>query len=100
MANDSKADKAKPLSKTAVSKELATVTGLEPKQTGEILDALEELIKKQLKGGPGVFSLLDLIKFELVRKPAVKAGMKPNPFKPGEMMEVKAKKAETKVKAR
>jgi nucleoid DNA-binding protein len=100
MANDSK-EKGKPLSKTAIVKELATAAELEPKQAGAVLDALEELIKKQLKGEPHVFALLDLVKFELIHKPAVKAGTtKPNPFKPGETMAVKPKKAETKVKAR
>jgi nucleoid DNA-binding protein len=99
MANDDKS-KGKPLSKTAVSKELATKTGLETKQVGEVLDALELLIKQQLKGEPHVFALLDLVKFELTKKEAQKAGMKPNPFRPGEMMKVAAKPAETKVKAR
>ena len=100
MATDSKAGKVKPLSKTAICKELATATQLELKQVGDVLDALEELIKTQLKGEPHAFALLDMVKFELIEKPAVQAGMKPNPFKPGEMMDVKAKPAEIKVKAR
>ncbi len=100
MANDNKAGKGKPLSKTAVAKELAETTGLEPKQVGEVLEALESLIKQQLKGDPHVFALFDLVKFELIRKEAQKKGTKPNPFKPGEMMDVQAKPAETKVKAR
>jgi hypothetical protein len=100
MAKDSTAEKGKPLSKTAVCKELATATELEAKQVGAVLDALEALIKGQLKDDPHTFALLDLVKFELIHKPAVKAGTKPDPFHPGQMMNVKAKPAETKVKAR
>jgi nucleoid DNA-binding protein len=98
---ENKATKAKSMSKTAVYKELAATTELEPKQVAAVLEALEDLIKKQLrKGGPGVFALSDMIKFETVRKPATKGGMRPNPFKPGEMMEVKPKPASTAVKVR
>jgi nucleoid DNA-binding protein len=92
--------KGKPLPKTAVYKEIASKTELEPRQVQAVFEALEELIKEQLGKGAGVFQLQDLVKLELERKAATKAGSKPNPFKPGEMMEVKAKPASVKVKAR
>jgi len=93
------ADAAKPLSKTAVYQELAAKTNLERKDVATVIEALEELIKDQLgKKGPGVFALGDIVKIKLDKKPARKAGKKPNPFKPGEMMDVKAQAASTKVK--
>jgi hypothetical protein len=40
------------------------------------------------------------MKVTVIRKPATKARMAPNPFKPGEMMQVKAKPARNVVKVR
>jgi len=99
MADNKTTDTAKPMPKSAVHKELATRTELEAKQVSAVFEALEELIKEQLsEDGPGEFVLPNLVKFKLIKKPATKAGKKPNPFKPGEMMEVKAKPASVKVK--
>jgi nucleoid DNA-binding protein len=97
---DNKATTAKPMAKSALYKELATKTGLEAKQVSAVFDALQDLIKEQLssKKGPGLFVIPNLIKLKLQKKPATKATTKPNPFKPGEMMEVKAKPASVKVK--
>lgn len=90
---------AKAMPKTTVYKALAEKTGLEAKQVASVFEALETLIKTELgKKGPGEFSIPGLIKLKLIKKPATKAGKKPNPFKPGEMMEVKAKPASVKVK--
>ena len=90
---------AKPMPKTEVYKELAAKAGVQPKQVAAMFAALEELIGQQLgKKGPGLFSIPNLVKFKLVRKPATKATKRPNPFKPGEMMEVKAKPASVKVR--
>jgi nucleoid DNA-binding protein len=95
------ADKTKKLTKTAIHQELANTTKLSKKQVAEVFDALTAIIKKELgKKGPGEFTLPGLLKLKLVRKPATKAGKRPNPFKPGEMMEVKAKPAHNVVKAR
>jgi len=98
--NKAAASTEKAMPKTTVFKELATKTGLEAKQVSAVFDALHELIKEQLgkKNGPGEFSIPNLIKLKLIKKPATKAGTRPNPFKPGEMMEVKAKAASVKVK--
>ncbi len=99
MADNKATMTAKPMAKSALYKELATKTGLEAKQVSAVFDALEELIKTQLgKKGPGLFVIPNLIKLKLQKKPATKATTKPNPFKPGEMMEVKAKPASVKVK--
>lgn len=100
MAEKQTGEAAKPMPKTAVFKELADRTGLEAKQVAAVFEAMEELIKQQLgKKGPGLFVIPNLVKFKLVKKPATKAGMKPNPFKKGEMMKVEAKPASVKVKA-
>jgi hypothetical protein len=90
----------KPMPKSAVYKELAEKAGLEASQVAAVFEALEGLIKKELGSkGPGLFALPNLLKLKRVKKPATKAGKKPNPFKPGEMMVVKAKPASVKVKA-
>src|SRR5947209_5350396 len=95
------AETEKAMPKTAVYKELASRTQLEPKQIAAVFEALEELAKDELKkkNGPGEFVIPNLIKLKLIKKPATKAGKKPNPFKKGEMMEVKAKAASVKVKS-
>jgi hypothetical protein len=100
MADNKAATTEKAMPKTAVYKELASRTQLEPKQIAAVFEALEELAKEELKkkNGPGEFVIPNLIKLKLVKKPPVKAGMKPNPFKKGEMMEVKPKPASVKVK--
>lgn len=90
----------KPMAKSALYKELAAKVGLEAKQVAAVFEALDELIHDQLgKKGPGLFVVPNLVKFKRVHKPATKAGMKPNPFKKGEMMKVEAKPASVKIKA-
>jgi nucleoid DNA-binding protein len=87
-------------SKTETYNALAETTGLNRKQVAQVFDALAELIKRELgKKGPGVFTVPGLLKLKRITKPATKAGSRPNPFKPGEMMEVKAKPARNVVKA-
>jgi len=90
----------KPLSKSAIYQELADKTKLTRKQIDEVFVALSGLIKAQLaKKGHGVFKVPGgLVKLKRVHKPATKAGKRPNPFKPGEMMDVKAKPARSSVK--
>jgi nucleoid DNA-binding protein len=93
------ASKGKALTKSAVYQHLADKTGLSRKQVGSVFDELSALIKNELgKKGPGVLAVGGLMKFKIVKKPATKAGRRPNPFKPGEMMEVKAKPARNSVK--
>ena len=89
------------MTKTGMYQELANVTKLTKKQVADVFDALTSIIKKELgKKGPGEFTLPGLLKLKLVRKPATKAGKRPNPFKPGEMMDVKAKPAHNVIKPR
>jgi hypothetical protein len=61
-------------------------------------DRLESQIKKSLgRGGPGAFTIPGLLKIEKKRVPAraAKKGV-PNPFKPGEPMDVAARPASNK----
>ena len=90
----------KPQSKSQTYADLAEATGLSRKQISDVFDRLSQLIQRELgKKGPGVFTVPGLLKLKRITKPATKATMKPNPFKPGEMMEVKAKPARNVVKA-
>ncbi len=95
----SEAKKAK--SKTEVLTALAEATGLTRKDVGNVFTSLSELIGKEIgKKGPGMFSFPGLLKITVIRKPATKATTRKNPFKPDEMMEVKAKAARNVVKVR
>ena len=88
-------------SKGAVLGAIAEETALTRKQVAAVFDSLTSQIKKSLgKKGPGVFAVPGLVKLVVRMKPATKAGTRPNPFKPGEMMAVKAKPASRKVVAR
>jgi len=91
---------AKPITKSEVLSGIATKTGLSRKQVAAVLDELAVTLRQQLKKA-GVFVPPSLgIKVITKKKPATKAGKKKNPFKPGEMMDVKAKPATTVVKVR
>lgn len=99
MANNT--SKGKVMTKSAVYSEIAQNVNLSRKQVAEVFDAMAKLIKRELgKKGPGVFAIPGLVKLTLKRYPARKAGKRANPFKPGEMMEVKAKPAYNKVRPR
>jgi len=94
-------DAKKPKSKTEVISALAESTGLSKKDIANVFTQLGDLIGKEIgKKGPGVFSVPGLMKVVVIRKPATKATMRKNPFKPDEMMEVKAKPARNIVKVR
>lgn len=68
------ANKPKSMTKSAMLQELATATSLNKKQVGEVLDALTELIHRQLgKKGPGVVTIPGLLKLTKKFKPATKA---------------------------
>lgn len=88
------------MTKTGILSEIATSTGLSRKQVGSVMDELESVIDRHIKKrGPGEFSLPGLLKIKTVKKPAQRArkGV-PNPFKPGETMDVPAKPASVRVK--
>ena len=90
----------KAATKTEILENIAKATDLKRKQVSAVLDALTVEIKKGMKG-PGVFQIPGLVKIEKRQVPARPAKKHvPNPFKPGEFMDVKAKKATTKIKVR
>ncbi|MDX2200859.1 MAG: HU family DNA-binding protein [Phycisphaerae bacterium] len=90
----------KPRGKSEIYNAVAGDTGLSRKQVASVFESLSNHIKKDLGKGPGVFAVPGLMKITVVKKPAVKAGTRPNPFKPGEMMQVKARPARKVVKVR
>ena len=76
--------------KTAILAELADKTELSKKQVQSVLDELSDLIERHVKkGSGGEFTMPGLLKIKTVIKPARKArkGV-PNPFKPGELMDI------------
>ncbi|MDX2116688.1 MAG: HU family DNA-binding protein [Planctomycetota bacterium] len=79
-------------------------TGLARKQVAQVFDLLGQVMATDLakpkEGKPNVFVVPGLMKVQAIYKAATKAAQKPNPFKPGEMMTVKAKPARTVVKVR
>ena len=86
--------------KTAILAEIAENTDLSKKEVGAVLEELGSLIERHIKkGGAGEFTLPGLLKIKTVKKPARKAqkGV-PNPFRPGETMDIAAKPASTRVK--
>ena len=96
-----KAEKKAP-TKTEVLTNIAEATSLSKKEVAAVFEALAEEIKKNLGSrGPGVFAIPGLVKIERKKVPARKAkkGV-PNPFKPGELMDVAARPAYNKVKVR
>jgi nucleoid DNA-binding protein len=96
-----KSESGKALTKSAIYQELADSSKLTKKQVSEFFDALQGLIKRELgKKGPGVFNVPGLLQLKIKRMPATKARKGPNPFKPGEMMEFKARAARNVVKSR
>jgi len=89
-----------PMSKTALLSHIAAETGVARKDVVAVFEELENVIGGHLqKGGAGTFMLPGLLKVKTIQKPAQKArtGV-PNPFKPGELMDVKAKPASVQVK--
>ena len=88
--------------KTEILTSIATATGLSKKDVGAVMDAMAAEIKKNLgPRGPGGFAIPGRVKIEKKKVPArpARKGV-PNPFKPGELMDVAAKPASTKIKVR
>ena len=86
--------------KNAIVAELAQNTELSKKQVSAVLEELSTLIERHVKkGGAGEFTLPGLLKIKTVKKPArpARKGV-PNPFQPGELMDVAAKPASNKIK--
>ena len=89
-----------PMTKTAMLQNIAEETGLTRKQVGAVMDSLAGIIEGHVKkGAAGNCTIPGLMKIKTIRKPAQKARKNvPNPFKPGETMDVAAKPARTVVK--
>ncbi len=90
----------KALNKTQILQDLSETTGIARKDVAAVLNELGGLIGRHIqKGAVGQFTLPGLLKVKAVKKPARKArkGV-PNPFKPGETMNVPAKPASVKVR--
>ena len=89
-------------SKTQIIAEISGNTGLTKREVGAVFDELSDLVERHVKKrGCGEFTLPGLLKIVTKKKPAQKArkGV-PNPFRPGELMDVPAKPATTQVKVR
>ena len=100
MAAATKAQKS--LTKTEILNNIADDAGLSKKEVAAVFDALSDQIKKSLaRRGPGAFTIPGLLKIEKKQVPARKAKQGvPNPFKPGELMDVAARPASNKVEVR
>ena len=88
------------MTKTAILNEIAGNTGLSRKQVTDVMTELEAVIERHVKKrAVGEFTLPGLLKIKTVKKPAQRArkGV-PNPFKPGETMDVAAKPASVRMK--
>ncbi|PCJ47444.1 MAG: hypothetical protein COA99_01040 [Moraxellaceae bacterium] len=90
------------MTKTQIMVELSESTGLSKKECQSVLDGLGDLMERHVKKRAiGHFTIPGLMKVQVVRKPATKAKKNvPNPFKPGELMDVAAKPARNVVKVR
>ncbi len=95
---------AKPRKKSELFTIIGEHTELSRKQVASVFEALGNVMKVDLaKPGdnkPKEFVVPGMMKVKSIYKPATKATTKPNPFKPGEMMTVKAKPAKTVIKIR
>jgi nucleoid DNA-binding protein len=89
-------------SKSEILASVSESTGVAKKDVAAVLEALGNEIKKAMGNkGPGSFAIPGLVKIEKKKVPArpARKGV-PNPFKPGELMDVAAKPASTKIKVR
>ncbi len=84
--------------KSQIVSAVAGQTDLSKKQIGAVLDSLNGVMKKALKGA-GVFTMPGVCKMRVVKKPATKAREGVNPFTKEKMM-IKAKPASKKVRIR
>ncbi|MDC0358307.1 HU family DNA-binding protein [Oligoflexia bacterium] len=90
----------KPMTKTQILSEISDNTELSKRDVACVLEELAVLINRHVKKqSAGAFTLPGLLKIKAVKKPARKAQKNvPNPFKPGELMDIAAKPASMKVK--
>jgi len=86
--------------KTAMLNRISEDTELSRKQVASVFESLETIINGHIKkNGCGEFTLPGLLKIKTRKIPARKAKKNvPNPFRPGELMDVAAKPATIRVK--
>ena len=92
----------KPMTKSELLNAIAADTELTRKEVSAVLEALNTQIGKSMgRRGAGVFTIPGLVKIEKRKVPARKARKNvPNPFRPGETMDIPAKPASTKIRLR
>ncbi|HRJ49616.1 MAG: HU family DNA-binding protein [Phycisphaeraceae bacterium] len=90
---------AKRRSKGEIFSTIAEHVGVTRKQVSQVFDVMGTMIGADLTRC-GEFAVPGMMRIKTIKKPATKAATKPNPFKPGEMMTVKAKPARTLIKIR
>ena len=90
--------KVKPRTQSQLYQKIGNQVDLTKKTVGEVMGALRNAIKYDLNKA-GQFVMPGVLKIKTHHKPAVKAkkGV-PNPFKPGQLMNVKAKPPSVKPK--
>ncbi len=92
----------KSMTKSELLNAISNETDLNRREVSAVLDALSAQVSKSLgPRGAGAFTLPGLVKIEKKKVPARQARkVVPNPFKPGELMDIAARPATTKVKVR
>lgn len=90
----------KKYTKTEILNELAQNTSVSKKEVAAVLEELGVLIERHIKKrAVGEFTLPGLLKIKSVVRPARPARKNvPNPFRPGELMDIPRKPASTRVK--
>lgn len=88
--------------KGEVMKNIAEATDLSRKDVAAVFEALAKEVRKAMGSrGPGMFAIPGLVKISKKRVPARPAKKNvPNPFKPGEFMDQKARPAYNKIAVR
>ncbi len=86
--------------KSALYAHISEDTGLARKDVAAVFQSLNDVIEGHVKSrGAGEFKVPGLLKIKVNKKPATKAKKNvPNPFRPGEFMDVAAKPARKVVK--
>ncbi len=90
----------KKYTKTEILNEISENTSVSKKEVAAVLDELGVLIERHVKKrAVGEFTLPGLLKIKSVVRPARPARKNvPNPFRPGELMDIPRKPASTRVK--
>lgn len=90
----------KKFTKTEILNEIAQNTSLSKKEVAAVFEELNVLIERHIKKrSVGEFTIPGLLKVKSVVRPARPARKNvPNPFKPGELMNIPRKPATTRVK--